>query len=80
LALGHLSDDVSDLLADLLKGVQIAWLGVFGEGLHVDQADLSGFGRFVKLLEQLVDLLEFLLELDRLGDIDFLTSGENVFA
>ena len=64
--------------ANSLEILHVALLGVFGQGLHVDHADLRGLGRFFKLLQQAVDLFQFLLDLDGLGDGHRRAAGELV--
>ena len=68
----------STAAGQLLQIVHVALLGVFGQGLHVDHADLRGLGRLFKLLQQAVDLFQFLLDLDGLGHGHRRAAGELV--
>ena len=78
LLLGQVFEELLDRAGQLLEVLHVALLGVFGQGLHVDHADLRGLGRFFKLLQQAVDLFQLLLDLDGLGDGHRRTAGELV--
>ena len=50
LLLGQVFEVLLDHAGQLVEILHVARLGVFGQGLHVDDADLRGLGRFFKLL------------------------------
>ena len=55
-----------DLLLQLVELFDVARLGELRQLFQVDDADLRRLGRFFQLLEQLVDRLQFFLDLERL--------------
>ena len=79
LLFGQVFEKPLDHAGQLLEIVHIALLGVFGQGLHVDHADLRGLGRLFELLQQAIDLFEFLLDLDGFGNRHRRAAGEFIF-
>ena len=67
LLLGHLAQVLLDLLLQCVELFHVARLGELGQLLHVDDADLRRLGRLFELLEQLVDRLQFCLDLEGLA-------------
>src|SRR3989442_156076 len=59
LPLGNFAHVILDLLLKRAELFEVAGLGKLRERFHVDDANLSGLGRFLQLLEQFVDLFEF---------------------
>ena len=80
LPLGQLADVVVDLLLQRRQPFHIARLGVLGQLLHVDDADLGRAGGFFKLFQQLVNLLQLFLDGNRLRHGQRLAAGELVLA
>ena len=78
LLLGKVLEQLLDHAGQLAELLHVARLGVFGQGLHVDDADLRRLGRFFKLLQQAVDLFQFLLDLDGLRHGHRRAAGELV--
>ena len=68
LPLGHFAHVVFDLLLQHVELLDVARLGELGQQVHVDDADLRRLCRLFELLEQLVDLLQLLLDGERLGN------------
>ena len=50
LLLGQILEVLLDHAGQFVELLHVARLGVFGQGLHVDHADLRGLGRLFKLL------------------------------
>ena len=78
LSLGHLAHHVFDLVSHLLKGTHVLRLRELSQLLHIDDPDLRCLGRFLKLLEQLVDRLQLLLDLQRLRNGHPLVADEQI--
>ena len=72
----QLAQVVLNLLLERLELLDVSRLGELGQLLEVDHADLPGLGRFLELLEQPVDHLQFFLDLERFRDGHGRLAGE----
>ena len=79
LPLGQLADIFLDLPGQLVELFDVARLGIFGQLLHVDHADLSRLGRLFQLFQQPIDRFQLLLDFQRLGNGHGRAAGEGVF-
>ena len=68
LPFGQVAEILFDLPGELVELFHIARFGEFGEGLQVDHADLGVFGGFFELFQQAVDLFQFALDFQCLGN------------
>ena len=60
LAFGQVAEILLDLPGELVEFFDVARLGEFGERLQVDHADLGVFRGLFELLQQPIDLFQFL--------------------